>query len=79
MLSKFLVIVGFVSLLSVSVYEAREAAKWKHWVERNADTSAAAAKYLFSETDLVTSKGVHLRRVDLLDAVIAQAVKSATK
>ena len=66
-----------ITLLSVTTYSTYQAYKWKHWAEVHANLALQAGSYLFQPTDVKDASGKSLRRVDLIDALLAQAVKSA--
>lgn len=58
-----------VGLASVRVY------LWKQALDRRVFVAEQAAQYLFAPTGVLDAKGVPLRRVDLLDAVLTQVLK----
>ena len=65
-----------ITLLSlVALRQSYEAYKWKQVADQRGFVAEQAAKYLFAPTDILGADGQPLRRVDILDAILANAVK----
>lgn len=71
-------IIATLALLGAA-YEGREAYRWKHWAEAHANLALGAGTYLFQPTEVKDRNGNPLRRVDLIDELLAQAVRNAQR
>lgn len=67
------VIVG--GLLAFAGERSWEARKWKQIADQRGFVAERAALYLFGETEVLDAKKHPMRRVDILDALIANAVE----
>lgn len=71
-----LLILGLVGLSAERSWEAR---KWKKAADHRGYLSERAALYLFGETEVLDPAGHKMRRVDILDALIARTVQQQQK
>lgn len=61
-------------LVAVASYTSFQAYKWKRIADQRGWRADQTAMYLFAPTEVTNAKGVPLRRVDLLDALLANAI-----
>lgn len=62
-------------LTLVAVRQSVEAYKWKQIADQRGYVAEQAAKYLFGPTEVRGPDGKPLRRVDILDALLTNALK----
>lgn len=71
------ILIGAVLALALlaATYQSYEAYKWKHVADERGWLASQSGTYLFAPSGVKDAQGHELRRVDLLDFLIAKELK----